>query len=104
MIANMLSLKSSAEIAFELAERVKTRRLQRGWTQTELAQRAGVKPATYILFERTGRIALVRLLKILDVIGLLDEFDAIGRHEDLSTLTLADVTRAQRKRGRRALQ
>ena len=97
----MLSLKSSTEVALGLAGRIKDRRLRLGWTQAELAERAGLKPATYVLFERTGRIALIKMLKVLDVVGLLDEFDAIGRHEDLSTLTLADVTRPERKRGRR---
>ena len=51
---NMISLKSATEIARELAHRVRERRLRRGWTQAELAKRAGVKPPTYILFERTG--------------------------------------------------
>ena len=97
----MLSLKGISEISRELAQRIRARRLQRGWTQAELARRAGVKPPTYILFERTGRIALIRLLKILDVLELLDEFDRIGRHEDLAGMSLAQITRPQRKRGAR---
>jgi transcriptional regulator with XRE-family HTH domain len=96
----MLSLKSAAEIAIELAQRVRARRLQRGWTQVELARRAGLKPATYVLFERTGRASLIRLLKILEVLGLADEFDRIGRHEDLRGMSLAQFTPPERKRGR----
>ena len=95
----MLVLKSAAEVAQELAARVRARRLRRGWTQVELAQRAGVRPATYILFEQTGQISLTRLLKILDVLDLLDQFDQIGRHEDLAAMKLADVTSPVRKRG-----
>ena len=97
----MLSLKSATEIAGELAQRVRGRRLQRGWTQVELARRAGVQPATYVLFERTGRASLIRLLKILDVLGLADELDSIGRHEDLSGMSLAQIAPPERKRGRR---
>jgi transcriptional regulator with XRE-family HTH domain len=97
----MLSLKSATEIACELAQRVRMRRLQRGWTQAELAKRAGVKSSTYILFERTGRIALIRLLKILDVLELANEFDAIGRREDLTGMTLAQLTQPERQRGAR---
>ncbi len=97
----MLSLKSAPEVASDLAERIRTRRLQRGWTQAELARRAGIKEPTYVLFERTGRIALIRLLKVLDVLDLLDEFDRIGREVDLTGMRLADLLKPERQRGRR---
>lgn len=97
----MLSLKSATEIAEELAQRIRSRRLRRGWTQAEMARRAGVRPATYVLFERTGRIASIRLIKILDVLELAEEFDRIGRHEDLAGMSLAEITQPERKRGRR---
>jgi transcriptional regulator with XRE-family HTH domain len=97
----MLSLKTAPEVALELAIRIRARRLSRNWTQAELAARAGVKLPTYVLFERTGRIALIRLLKVLDALGLLDEFDQLGRKEDLATLTLDDITSPERKHGRR---
>jgi transcriptional regulator with XRE-family HTH domain len=97
----MLPLKSAAEIARELAQRVRQRRLRRGWTQAEIARRAGVRPATYVLFERTGRIASLRLIKILDVLELAGEFDRIGRQEDLAGMSLAQILEPERKRGRR---
>lgn len=97
----MITLKSEPEIAREFAGRVRTRRLRREWTQTEMAGRAGVKVATYIHFERTGQISLLRLLKILGVLDLLAEFDRIGRGEDLHGLTLDDVVKPERQRGRR---
>mgnify|MGYP002634643471 CR=1 FL=1 len=97
----MLSLKSAPEVAADLASRIRDRRLQRAWTQAELARRAGLKEATYVLFERTGRISLLRLLKILDMLGLMEEFDRIGREPDLSTLTLAELVKPKRQRGSR---
>ncbi|MBC8040062.1 MAG: helix-turn-helix domain-containing protein [Opitutaceae bacterium] len=97
----MLSLKSPLEIAADLAVRVRERRLQRAWTQDELASRAGLKTATYILFERTGRISLIRLLKILEVLDLLPEFDRIGRGQDLAGVSLDELAQPERQRGRR---
>lgn len=99
--ANMISLKSAPEVAADLASRVRARRLQRGWTQAELARRAGLKAATYVLFERTGRISLLRLLKIFDVFGMMDEVDRIAREPDLSNVTLDDLVKPTRQRGRR---
>lgn len=97
----MLSLKSPLEIAADLASRVRERRLRRAWTQDEMARRAGIKTATYVLFERTGRISLVRLLKILEVLDLLEEFDRIGRGQDLAGVTLDELAQPPRVRGRR---
>ena len=97
----MLSLKSAPELANELAARIRARRLRRGWTQTEIARRAGLKEPTYVLFERTGRISLLRLLKILEVLELSGEFEKIGAQEDLHGLTLDDIVKPQRQRGSR---
>jgi transcriptional regulator with XRE-family HTH domain len=97
----MLSLKSPLEVAGDLAKRIRVRRLSRGWSQAELAARAGLKLPTYVVFERTGRIALLRLLKVLEVLDLLDGIDRIGREESFAGLTLDDLTRPERRRGRR---
>lgn len=98
----MITLKSEPEIAQEFAARVRSRRLKREWSQAEMAGRAGVKLATYIHFERTGRISLLRVLKILGVLDLLPEFERIGQARDLHGLTLNDVVRPDRQRGRRS--
>ena len=99
IMPNMLSLRSAPEVARELASRLRARRLQRGWTQEEIARRAGLKEATYVLFERTGKISLLRLLKVLDVLDLLPEFDRIGREKDFAGLKLDDLVKPERQRG-----
>lgn len=101
LVSNMLSLKSAPELASDLASRLRERRLRRGWTQAEIARRAGLREPTYVLFERTGRISLLRLLKVLEVLELSGEFERIGTQQDLHGLTLDDIVKPQRKRGSR---
>lgn len=98
-----LSLHTPAEIALTLADRVRERRLARGWTQTDLADRAGLALATLKLFEHTGQISLDRLLRVASVFGELEAF--LGLFEPRPARTL-DELEAQtagpgRKYGRR---
>jgi transcriptional regulator with XRE-family HTH domain len=96
----MLSLKSAPEVLAELAKMVRVLRLKRGWTQTDMARRAGLKLPTYIVFERSGRISLLRFLKLLDVLDLMKDINEIGRITDQQSVHLADLMQ-ERKRGRR---
>lgn len=96
----MLSLSSPAEIVQGLASRVREHRLQRGWSQAELAQRAGVKLPTYVLFERTGRVSLLRFIAILDVLGLGAEVENVGKTAVPVGASLADLAKPLPKRGR----
>ena len=60
-----------------LAARSKTLRIARGLTQAELAERAGIKLSTLRVFERSGHIALHRLLAVAHVLGGLNEFQTL---------------------------
>jgi transcriptional regulator with XRE-family HTH domain len=72
-------LRTPREMALALAERVRQLRLQREWTQEELAARSGVAIATYRRFERTGEISLARLLKIAVILDAQDGFEDLFR-------------------------
>jgi HTH-type transcriptional regulator / antitoxin HipB len=96
-------LQTPSDIARSLAGRVRTLRLQRGWTQQEIAERSGLTPATYRRFERTGRISLERLLRIavvLDAQGRFAQLFEIPTAQSLAEL-VERTRRATRKRGRR---
>jgi transcriptional regulator with XRE-family HTH domain len=99
-----VELQSPREVARTLARRVKALRLERGWTQQQTAERAGLALATYRRFERTGAISLERLLKLAVIL------DARGGFEHLfappPARSLAELERrtewSSRKRGRRS--
>jgi transcriptional regulator with XRE-family HTH domain len=99
-----ISLQTPRDIGLALAHRVKTLRLERGWTQEELAERAAITLATYRRFERTGRISLERLLKLAVVLDARDGFDQLFIAGPAASL--AELERrarpAARKRGRRS--
>lgn len=98
-----LSLQSPSEVARTLAERVKALRLDHGWTQEEVAQRAGLALATYRQFERTGQISLERLLKLAVVLNASEGFDQLFVRPPARSLAELEklAERQTRKRGRR---
>lgn len=97
----MLSLKSPAEIAQEIAAKVRSQRLALGWTQAELAERAGLSTATYVLFERSGRISLLRLLRVFATLGLQPDIQSLASRVTPAPSTIDALTAPRRVRGRR---
>jgi transcriptional regulator with XRE-family HTH domain len=75
----MMTLLSAtpSEMPRLLATRAKALRIARGLTQAELAERAGIKLSTLRAFERSGRIALHRLLAVAHVLGGMSEFQTL---------------------------
>ena len=51
------TMSTPAQVAMQIAMRVKSRRLELDLTQKGLAERAGIKFATYRRFEQTGEIS-----------------------------------------------
>ena len=94
-------LSNPAEVQKALAERARRLRLERGWTQAELAERAGVAFSTLRLFELTGRTSLERLLKLALVLGALDGFDALFPLPRPGSLAELVSEKPARQRGRR---
>ena len=56
-----------------LVQNVRERRLQMDLTQEGLAERSGVPLSTLRKFEQTGMISLESFLKILSIVGGLEE-------------------------------
>lgn len=72
-----VELQTTAEIMEGIAQRARGLRVQREWTQAELAERSGVSLPTLRRFERTGKIALERLVAIAVVLGAVQALDQL---------------------------
>lgn len=73
------AVQTPRELTRALAGRVRALRLDRGWTQREIAARAGIAFETYRAFERTGSISLERLMKLAVILDALAGFEQIFR-------------------------
>lgn len=94
-------LLSADEIALAVAGRARTRRLQRGWTQIEAAERSGMTLASYKRFERTGEIAFKSLLKVAVALGQIHQFESLFELPTYLSLDEAVQTAPQRQRAPR---
>lgn len=65
--------EGATEIGFQIAQQIRQLRLARQWSREELAERAQINVYTLKRFERTGQIALERLLRICEILNLLED-------------------------------
>lgn len=99
-----VELQTSTEILQGVAQRARALRLERGWTQGELARRSGVALPTLKRFEQTGQVALERLVAISVVLGAvqpLGELFAPGPARTLADLERRDAAPKRAPRTRR---
>lgn len=89
----------------KITENIRDRRLQMGLTQEGLSQRSGVPVSTLRKFEQKNVISLDSFLKILSVVGGLEEMlDALKPKEQLFKSideVLKSEEKSTRKRGNR---
>ena len=78
-------------MAQKLAEKEKTSRKQMKLTQKELSVRSGVSYASVRRFEISGEISLFSLLKIANVLGVLEDFNALFTRKAITSLKDLDV-------------
>ncbi len=94
---NWYSLSDTAIIQ-ELGKYLKSERMQRNWTQGQLAERTGLDRSTISQIEN-GRIAtlmtFVQLLRALEKLDILNEFQV---KRQVSPLQMLKMEQAQRKR------
>jgi len=101
----MISLISPSKAQRILQENIRERRLQLNYTQEGLAERSGVPLATLRKFEQQGTISLESFLKLLLVLGMLEDMVKSTEVQQAPFTSIDEVlapdTKTKRKRGRR---
>ena len=96
---------SSSKAQKKIAENVRERRLQMDLTQEGLAERSGVPLSTLRKFEQKGNISLESFLKLLSVIGGLEEVINALKSNIPNFKSIDDVLKTEaeiiKKRGRK---
>ena len=97
---NIYAAMPPADVAADLAKRLKTRRLSRNLTQEGLARRSGVALGTLKKFERTGTISLVSFIRLVVALGEEAALEKLLADEEFETLEQVLSAPKTRKRGR----
>ena len=89
-----------ADVAADLAKRLRTRRLARNLTQEGLARRSGVALGTLKKFERSGATSLVSFIRMVVALGEEAGLEQLLADQEFETLDQLLATPKTRKRGR----
>lgn len=97
-----IKLKSTKDIAREISQKAKERRLSLNLSQKTLAEKSGVSYGSLKKFEQQGQISLCSLLKIALTLDCLGDFSKLFEKIDNELpLSLDDILNEKtRKRGR----
>ena len=100
---NILSLidKTPDLLMSGIAQRVKQRRLEKGWTQKMLAAKAGLSLPSYRRFESSGEISVRSLVMLAFALDMTDEFETLfssKTYQSIDDIVKSEQTK-QRKRG-----
>ena len=69
--------KLPSDILISTAQNVASLRKEINWTQQNLAEKSGVSYGSIKRFERSGQISFESLLKIVEVLNRLTEFETL---------------------------
>jgi transcriptional regulator with XRE-family HTH domain len=93
----MISLITVSKAQQQLVTHVRSKRLSIGLTQAGLAKRAGVKLPTLRKFEQKGLISLESFLKLLMVLGGLENLVEATKSVPVEFLSIDDVLKGEKK-------
>jgi len=94
-------MATAPEICAELGRRLRARRLMQGWSQVELAQRAGLSSGTIKNLESKGQASLASVIQIVAALGLADDLGELFRLKVASIAAMEKAELANRRRAPR---
>ncbi|MBT8036794.1 MAG: helix-turn-helix transcriptional regulator [Verrucomicrobiae bacterium] len=95
-----LSIRNPDALIQVIGQRLRRQRLAKGWTQKELAERAGVSLSTLKLMEHEGKGSLQRLAKVAVALGIDGDLRALfsGQRSFESLEAVERITRLRAPR------
>lgn len=92
-------LRNPNRLIRQIGQRIRDHRKARGWSQSELAERAGVSLSTLKLLEREGKGSLQRLAKVAVILDLDEGLRQLfGDTPAYASLDEVQATHRQNKR------
>ena len=92
---------SLSKVQKKIVENIRDRRLQMELTQEGLSERSGVPLSTLRKFEQKGVISLDSFLKILSVVGGLDEMIEALKPKQQHFKSIDEVLKSEEKNSRK---
>ncbi|HVM62518.1 MAG TPA: helix-turn-helix transcriptional regulator [Verrucomicrobiae bacterium] len=89
---------SDKAVLSELAHRVKVQRLNAGLAQSDVALKAGISRRALVNLEGSGVCTLALLIKVLRVIGQINQLEGLLPEPGLSPIQLAKLKGHERQR------
>lgn len=97
----LYDLNTDAAVLSELGRRLERHRVERNWTQAQLADEAGIGRATLQRAERGESVQMTSMIKLLRTLELLGGLDvAIPESIDLPIAQLERERKGKRQRAR----
>lgn len=97
---DIYTLMAAPEVAADLGERVKSKRLAHNLTLVGLSERSGVPLGTLKKFERTGVVSLVSFVRLVVALGEQAGLERMFERNDQDAITLDQLMSVPRARRR----
>ena len=95
---DITNLGSEEALLEEIGHRLTRWRIDRGYTQAELAKQAGIGKRTLERMESGGSSQMVSFLRVLRVLGLLEGLEQLLPPSEISPMDLLRLKGKQRQR------
>ncbi len=97
----LFDLATAQEVATELGQRLRTRRLSLNQSQADTAARAGVSVGALRNLERTGLVTVEVLLRVAGTLGLLQQLEPVFVTRPVSIEQMEAASHSRRRAGRK---